>query len=138
MAGAERAKRKQKENYDVKSHSLSPLEVGEFVRLKLPGKEMWSLAKCVKQAGPRSHEVTCGERIYRRNRGTRDRRKTAETLSDLHRYLDIREKQLKYQYNGLQKADIRSSKFDGESPKEGLVLRKSTRIKKSLDRYQAG
>ena len=38
LAGAERAKRKQKENYDVKAHSLSPLEVGEFVRQKLPGK----------------------------------------------------------------------------------------------------
>ena len=36
MAGAERAKSKQKENYDVKAHSLTPLEVGEFVRLKLP------------------------------------------------------------------------------------------------------
>ena len=35
MVGEERAKRKQKENYDVKAHSLSPLEVGEFVRVKL-------------------------------------------------------------------------------------------------------
>ena len=51
MAGAERAKRKQKDNYDVKAHSLSPLEVGEFVRVKLPGKQAWSLAKCVKQVG---------------------------------------------------------------------------------------
>ena len=37
MAGAERAKRKQKENYDFKSHFSSPLEVREFVHLKLPG-----------------------------------------------------------------------------------------------------
>ena len=89
MAGAERAKRRQKENYDVKAHSLSPLEVGEFVRVKLPGKQTWSSAKCVKQVGPRSYEVMCGERIYRRNR--RDLKKTVETFAD------IRETQLNYQ-----------------------------------------
>ena len=83
MAGAERAKRKQKENYDVKACLLSPLEVGEFVRVKLPGKQTWSLAKCVKQVGPRSYEVMCGERIYRRNR--RNLRKTVETYQRYRR-----------------------------------------------------
>ena len=77
MVGAERGKLTQKENYEVKAHSLTPLEVGESVRLKLPGKQTWSLAKCIKQVGPRSCEVICGERIYRRNR--RDLRKTVET-----------------------------------------------------------
>ena len=129
MAGAERAKLKQKENYDVKAHSLTPLEAGEFVRLKLPGKQTWSLAKCIKQVGPRSYEVICGERIYRRNR--RDLRKSVETLP---------ETQFKYQYSGIQKADTRKrvSKFSEESPKEELVLRRSTRERKSPDRYQAG
>ena len=129
MAGAERAKRKQKENYDVKAHSLSPLEVGEFVRVKLPGKQTWSLAKCVKQVGPRSYEVMCGERIYRRNR--RDLRKTVDTFAD------IRETQLKYQYSRTQQADVRKSvsKFSNEnpsdeSPSEELVLRRLTRVKK--------
>ena len=126
MAGAERAKGKQKENYDVKAHSLSPLEVGEFVCMKLTGKQTWSLAKCVKQVGPRSYEVMCGERIYRRNR--HDLRKTVETFAD------IRETQLKYQYSGIQKADVRKSvlKFSDESPSEELVLRRSTRVKKSI------
>ena len=109
MAGAERAKLKQKENYDVKAHSLTPLEVGEFVRLKLHGKQTWLLAKCIKQVGPRSYEVICGERMYRRNR--RDLRKTVETLS---------ETQFKYQYRGIQKADTRKcvSKFSEENPKQ--------------------
>ena len=134
---AERAKRKQKENYDVKAHSLSPLEVGELVRVKLPGKQTWLLAKCVKQICPLSYEVMCGERIYRRNR--RDLRKTVETFAD------IRETQLKYQYSGIQKADVRKSvsKFSDESPSnkspsEERVLRRSTRVKKLPDRYRAG
>ena len=55
---------------------------------------------CIKQVGPRSCEVMCGERIYRRNQ--RDLRKTAETFAD------IRETQLKYQYSGIQKADIKN------------------------------
>ena len=132
MAGAERAKQKQEDNYDVKAHSLSPLEVGEFVHVKLPGKQTWSLAKRVKQVGPRSYEVMCGERIYRRNR--RDLRKTAETFAD------NRETQLKYQYSGIQQADVRKSvsKFSDESPSEELVLRRSTRVKKLPDRYRAG
>ena len=105
MAGAERAKLKQKENYDVKAHSLTPLEVGELVRLKLPGKQTWSLAKCIKQVGSRNR---------------RDLRKAVETLS---------ETQFKYQYTGVQKADTRkcASKFSEESPKEELVLRRPTR-----------
>ena len=131
IAGAERAMRKQKENYDIKAHSLLPLEVEEFVRVKLPGKQTWSLAKCVKQVGPRSYEVMCGERIYRRNR--RDLRKTAETFAD------VRETQLKYQYSGIQKADIRKSvsKFSDESPSEELVLRSSTRVKNLPDSHRA-
>ena len=79
----------------------------------------------------------CGERIYRRNR--RDLRKTVETFAD------IRETQLKYQYSGIQKADVRKSvsKFSDESPSdespsEELVLRRSTRVKKLPDRYRAG
>ena len=108
-----------------------------FVRVKLPGKQTWSLAKCVKQVGPRSYEVMCGERIYRRNR--RDLRKTAETFAD------IRETQLKYQYSRIQQADVRKSvsKFSNESPSdespsEELVLRRSTRVKKLPDRCRAG
>ena len=52
-----------------------------MVRVRLPGdQQKWSLATCMKQVSPRSYEVLCGDRSYRRNR--RDLRKNPEYQSE--------------------------------------------------------
>lgn len=80
LIGLDRAKASQKRNYDTKARVLQSLKPGEMVRVRLPGEQNWSLATCAKQVGPRSYDVVCGDRKYRRNR--RDLRKTPEHQSD--------------------------------------------------------
>ena len=99
--GAELAREKQKENHDVNARVLSPLEAGEIVRMRLPGEQKWSLATCVKQVGPRSYEVLCGERKYRRNRC--HLRKTAEEHPNSARLTDGREYQTHPKSSVLEK-----------------------------------
>ena len=47
---------------------LKPINLGETVRVKLPGERVWSPAECVGFAGPRSYLVKNGDAVYRRNR----------------------------------------------------------------------
>ena len=54
--------------YDQHAKQLSPIPVGETIRVRLPGHSTWSTGICTGLAGPRSYDVQVGERIYRRNR----------------------------------------------------------------------
>ena len=42
--------------------------LGESVRVRLPGEKVWSPAECVGFAGPRNYLVKTGDAVYRRNR----------------------------------------------------------------------
>ena len=73
---AERKKRQAKQ-YNKKFRPLEALKCGQAIRMRLPGREEWSLGTCMKALGNRSYEVeVCGRR-YRRNR--RQLRLTPET-----------------------------------------------------------
>ena len=73
---AERKKR-QAQQYNKKFRPLEALKCGQAIRMRLPGREEWSLGTCMKALGNRSYEVeVCGRR-YRRNR--RQLRLTPET-----------------------------------------------------------
>ena len=99
-----------------------------MVRVRLPGdQQKWSLATCMKQVSPRSYEVLCGDRSYRRNR--RDLRKTPE-----------------YQSEGKAPVltDSRMASAVGDVPNiknikdnEQQSSRKSTRVRKSPCWFQA-
>lgn len=69
-------KRIQKQQYDRRSRPLPPLSLGQAIRMKLPGKNKWSLGRCVTILPNRSYEVDVAGRRYRRNR--RQLRTTAE------------------------------------------------------------
>ena len=130
--GAELAREKQKENYDVNARVLSPLEAGEIVCMRLPGEQKWSLATCVKQVGK-----------YRRNRC--HLRKTAEEHPNSARLTDGREYQTHSKSSLLEKPgraietpESRNGSARGlETDKEDPVLRRSIRVRKAPDRYKA-
>ena len=41
--------------------------LGESVRVRLPGEKVWSPAECVGFAGPCSYLLKTGDAVYRRN-----------------------------------------------------------------------
>ena len=47
---------------------LKPINLGESVRVRLPGEKVWSLTECVGFSGPRSYQVKTGDAVYRRSR----------------------------------------------------------------------
>jgi hypothetical protein len=122
VTGAEQAKEKQKENYVVKARVLVPLEKGEIVRMRLPEEQKWSLGTCIKQVGPRSYEVRCGERNYTRNR--RHIRNTAEKFRDSGRPSDNAECQTFCK-------PIVSTSNSMTCPENPVLLRRSTRDRKT-------
>ena len=70
-------KAKQAQQYNKKFRPLMALKCGQAIRMRLPGREEWSLGTCTRALGNRSYEVeVCGRR-YRRNR--RQLRLTPET-----------------------------------------------------------
>ena len=69
-------KERQKFYYNRHVKSLPPLNSGETIRMRLPGKKTWTPGACVGQDGPRSYRVKVGEQEYRRNR--RQLRQTKE------------------------------------------------------------
>ena len=70
-------KAKQAQQYNKKFRPLVALKCGQAIRMRLPGREEWSLGTCTRALGKRSYEVeVCGRR-YRRNR--RQLRLTPET-----------------------------------------------------------
>ena len=70
-------KAKQAQQYNKKFRPLGALKCGQAIRMRLPGREEWSLGTCTRALGNRSYEVeVCGRR-YRRNR--RQLRLTHET-----------------------------------------------------------
>ncbi|CAB3985380.1 PREDICTED: uncharacterized protein LOC109476859 [Paramuricea clavata] len=115
VTGAEQAKEKQKENYDVKARVLVPLEAGEIVRMRLPKEQKWSLGTCIKQVGPRNR---------------RHIRKTAEKFRDSGRPSDSAECQTFCK-------PIVSTSNSMTGPENPVLLRRSTRDRKPPDRYQA-
>ena len=60
-------KERQKFYYNRHVKSLPPLNSGETIRMRLPGKKTWTPGTCVGQDGPRSYRVKVGEQEYRRN-----------------------------------------------------------------------
>ena len=64
------AKQKQRQAwyYNRKARPLPPLQLGQAVRMRLPGRRTWSPGVCVRSAGPRSYWVRVGGVMYRRNR----------------------------------------------------------------------
>ena len=57
-----------KNYYDRHVNPLKPINLGESVRVRLPGEKVWSPAECVGFAGPRIYLVKTGDAVYRRNR----------------------------------------------------------------------
>ena len=55
-------------NPSAKTKPLEPIEPGETVRFRLPGKQMWSAGPCVKTSGPKSYKVKVDGVVYCRNR----------------------------------------------------------------------
>lgn len=61
-------KARQERQYNKKSRPLDPLRYGQAIRMRLPGKQEWTLGTCTRVLRNRSYEVeVCGRR-YRRNR----------------------------------------------------------------------
>ena len=54
----------QKNYYDRHVKPLKPINLGESVRVRLPGEKVWSPAECVGFAGPRSYLVKTGDAVY--------------------------------------------------------------------------
>ena len=71
------SKARQAELYNRSARPLPELKEGEIVRMKPPGEDMWTKARCIAKAKqPRSYIVECRGRRYRRNR--RQLRSTVE------------------------------------------------------------
>ena len=58
----------RQKNYDRHVKPLKFINLGESVRVRLPGEKVWSPAECVGFAGPRSYLVKTGDAVYHRNR----------------------------------------------------------------------
>ena len=59
---------RQKTYYNQHTKELKPIQSGQTVRIRLPGKSTWSTGVCKGRVGPRSYKVQVGATIYRRNR----------------------------------------------------------------------
>jgi len=71
-------KSRQVRQYKKKSRPLEPLRCGQAIRMRLPGKQEWSLETCTRILKNRSYEVEVCRRRYRRNH--RQLRMTPEVL----------------------------------------------------------
>ena len=58
---------RQKTYYNQHTKELKPIQSGQTVRIRLPGKSTWSTGVCKGRVGPRSYKVQVGATIYRRN-----------------------------------------------------------------------
>ena len=58
---------RQKNYYDRHVKPLKFINLGESVRVRLPGEKVWSPAECVGFAGQRSYLVKTGDAVYCRN-----------------------------------------------------------------------
>ena len=58
---------RQKKYYDRHEKPLKPINLGESVRVRLPGEKVWSPAECVGFAGQCSYLVKTGDAVYCRN-----------------------------------------------------------------------
>ena len=102
-----------------------------MVRVRLPGEQNWSLATCTKQISPRSYEVLCGDRKYRRNR--RDLRKTTESQMD-----SSKEEQVPASTDSSVVPAFGGVPHSKENEdNEQQSLRRSTRVRKLPERFQA-
>ncbi|KAL9978343.1 hypothetical protein ACROYT_G015844 [Oculina patagonica] len=61
-------KSRQVRQYNKRSRPLEPLKCGQAIRMRLPGKQEWSLGTCTRVLKNRSYEVEICGRRYRRNR----------------------------------------------------------------------
>lgn len=55
----------QQHYYNKQAKPLEPISVGETVRMRLPGEEIWSSGTCKNTAGPRSYRVQVRQAVYR-------------------------------------------------------------------------
>ena len=58
---------RQKNYYDRHVKPLKFINLGESVRVRLPGEKVWSPAECMGFAGPRSYLLKTGDAVYHRN-----------------------------------------------------------------------
>ncbi|XP_031558616.1 uncharacterized protein LOC116295052 [Actinia tenebrosa] len=72
-------RQRQEYYYNRRSKPLAPIEIGDTIRMQLPGQRTWNRVTCTTKAGPRSYEVQVEEGVYRRNR--RQLLKTNEPLT---------------------------------------------------------
>ena len=68
MHALARRKWRQKNYYDQHVKPLKPINLGETVRVRLPGEKVWSPAECVGFVGPYSYLVKTGYAVYGHNR----------------------------------------------------------------------
>ena len=61
-------RKRQRIYYNQHTKELKPIQSGQTVRIRLPGKSTWSTGVCKGRVGPRSYEVQVGSATYRRNR----------------------------------------------------------------------
>ena len=61
---------RQKNHYDRHVKPLKFINLGESVRVRLPGEKVWSPAECMGFAGPRSYLLKTGDAVYHRNHCT--------------------------------------------------------------------
>ena len=59
---------RQKVYYNQHAKEMAPIQRGQTVQIRLPGKSTWSIGICKSQVGPRSYEVQVGPTVYRHNR----------------------------------------------------------------------
>ena len=61
---------KRRQQYYANRHTkpLTPIESGDTIRMRLPGKKRWSVDTCIRQVAPRSYNVNVDGATYRRNR----------------------------------------------------------------------
>ena len=60
--------RRQQCNANKHTKQLTPIESGDTIRIRLPGKKRWSIGTCIRQVAPRSYNVNVDGETYRRNR----------------------------------------------------------------------
>ena len=61
---------KRRQQYYANQHTkpLTPIESGDTIRMRLPGKKRWSVGTCIRQVAQRSYNVNVDGAAYRRNR----------------------------------------------------------------------
>ena len=82
-------KQKQKFYYDRHTRELPKLCDGDAIRMRLPGKNEWSLGRVISDVGNRSYVVEVNGQQYRRNR--RCLRTSPEKLEPVETSLELSE-----------------------------------------------